>query len=72
MTIVTDKEGNSKSFGFVCFKHTESVPYAIALLNGIRLYGRPIKLQYRTGEFDRQAASEWYLCLGPNVSMAQG
>ncbi|XP_040194731.1 splicing regulator RBM11 isoform X2 [Rana temporaria] len=49
VTIVTDKEGNSKSFGFVCFKHTESVPYAIALLNGIRLYGRPIKLQYRTG-----------------------
>ncbi|XP_073473150.1 splicing regulator RBM11 [Aquarana catesbeiana] len=49
VTVITDKEGNSKSFGFVCFQHTESVPYAIALLNGIRLYGRPIKLQYRTG-----------------------
>ncbi|MEE6468188.1 hypothetical protein FKM82_008195 [Ascaphus truei] len=49
VTIAKDKEGNFKSFGFVCFKHTESVPYAIALLNGIRLYGRPIKLQYRFG-----------------------
>uniref|UniRef100_A0A8C6YMY9 Splicing regulator RBM11 n=1 Tax=Nothoprocta perdicaria TaxID=30464 RepID=A0A8C6YMY9_NOTPE len=44
VTICKDKEGKPKSFGFVCFKHTESVPYAIALLNGIRLYGRPIKL----------------------------
>ncbi|XP_029433718.1 splicing regulator RBM11 [Rhinatrema bivittatum] len=49
VNIVKDKEGNPKSFGFVCFKHTESVPYAIALLNGIRLYGRPIKLAYRSG-----------------------
>ncbi|KAM4701581.1 splicing regulator RBM11 [Discoglossus pictus] len=49
VTIAKDKEGNFKSFGFVCFKHTESVPYAVALLNGIRLYGRPIKLRYRFG-----------------------
>ncbi|XP_042314312.1 splicing regulator RBM11, partial [Sceloporus undulatus] len=49
VTICKDKDGKPKAFGFVCFKHTESVPYAIALLNGIRLYGRPIKLQYRFG-----------------------
>ncbi|XP_040277710.1 splicing regulator RBM11 [Bufo bufo] len=49
VTIAKDKEGHFKSFGFVCFKHTESVPYAISLLNGIRLFGRPIKLQYRFG-----------------------
>ncbi|XP_039193168.1 splicing regulator RBM11 [Crotalus tigris] len=49
VTICKDKDGNPKSFGFVCFKHTESVPYAMALLNGIRLYGRPIKVQYRFG-----------------------
>uniref|UniRef100_A0A8C7E4L0 Splicing regulator RBM11 n=1 Tax=Naja naja TaxID=35670 RepID=A0A8C7E4L0_NAJNA len=48
VTICKDKDGNPKSFGFVCFKHTESVPYAMALLNGIRLYGRPIKVQYRS------------------------
>nr|XP_056714864.1 splicing regulator RBM11 [Euleptes europaea] len=49
VTVCKDKDGKPKTFGFVCFKHTESVPYAIALLNGIRLYGRPIKVQYRTG-----------------------
>ncbi|XP_008113891.2 splicing regulator RBM11 [Anolis carolinensis] len=49
VTVCKDKDGKPKAFGFVCFKHTESVPYAIALLNGIRLYGRPIKLQYRFG-----------------------
>uniref|UniRef100_A0A6I8N8W9 RRM domain-containing protein n=1 Tax=Ornithorhynchus anatinus TaxID=9258 RepID=A0A6I8N8W9_ORNAN len=49
VTICKDKEGKPKSFGFVCFKHTESVSYAIALLNGIRLYGRPINVQYRFG-----------------------
>ncbi|XP_077150163.1 splicing regulator RBM11 [Ranitomeya variabilis] len=49
VTIAKDKDGNLKSFGFVCFKHTESVPYAISLLNGIRLFGRPIKLHYRFG-----------------------
>ncbi|NXP43678.1 RBM11 regulator, partial [Heliornis fulica] len=49
VTICKDKEGKPKSFGFVCFKHKESVPYAVALLNGIRLYGRPIKVQYRLG-----------------------
>ncbi|XP_074189605.1 splicing regulator RBM11 isoform X3 [Rhinolophus sinicus] len=49
VTICKDKDGKPKSFGFVCFKHPESVSYAIALLNGIRLYGRPINVQYRFG-----------------------
>ncbi|XP_068122225.1 splicing regulator RBM11 [Hyperolius riggenbachi] len=49
VSIAKDKEGNCKSFGFICFQHKESAPYAMSLLNGIRLFGRPIKLQYRTG-----------------------
>ncbi|XP_027440552.1 splicing regulator RBM11 isoform X9 [Zalophus californianus] len=49
VTICKDREGKPKTFGFVCFKHPESVSYAIALLNGIRLYGRPINVQYRFG-----------------------
>uniref|UniRef100_A0A8V5G9B0 Splicing regulator RBM11 n=1 Tax=Melopsittacus undulatus TaxID=13146 RepID=A0A8V5G9B0_MELUD len=54
VTICKDKEGKPKSFGFVCFKHKESVPYAVALLNGIRLYGRPIRVQFRFGTFSHQ------------------
>uniref|UniRef100_A0A8C4U3J8 Splicing regulator RBM11 n=1 Tax=Falco tinnunculus TaxID=100819 RepID=A0A8C4U3J8_FALTI len=57
VTICKDKEGKPKSFGFVCFKHKESVPYAIALLNGIRLYGRPIKVQYRFGMFSNSVCN---------------
>ncbi|XP_015197630.2 splicing regulator RBM11 [Lepisosteus oculatus] len=49
VTIAKDKDGRQRSYGFVCYKHREAVPYAIALLNGICLYGRPIKLQYRLG-----------------------
>ncbi|KAB1283924.1 Splicing regulator RBM11 [Camelus dromedarius] len=33
-------------------QHPESVSYAIALLNGIRLYGRPINVQYRFAELN--------------------
>nr|XP_054497659.1 splicing regulator RBM11-like [Agelaius phoeniceus] len=47
--ICEDKEGKPKSFGYVCFKHKVSVPYAKALLDGICLYGRPITVQYWRG-----------------------
>ncbi|MFT7800318.1 splicing regulator RBM11, partial [Arapaima gigas] len=49
VTIARDKEGRQRSYGFVCYKHREAVPYAIALLDGIWLYGRPIRLKYRCG-----------------------
>ncbi|XP_036381728.1 RNA binding motif protein 11 [Megalops cyprinoides] len=49
VTIARDREGRQRSYGFVCYKHREAVPYAIALLNGTWLYGRPIRLQYRSG-----------------------
>nr|XP_030128569.3 splicing regulator RBM11 [Taeniopygia guttata] len=49
--ICEDKEGKPESFGYVCFKHKVSVPYAKALLDGIHLYGRPITVQYWKGSF---------------------
>ncbi|XP_056399315.1 RNA-binding protein 7 [Hyla sarda] len=47
--IPKDKDGNPKQFAFVNFKHEESVPYGMSLLNGIKLFGRPLKIQYRSG-----------------------
>lgn len=44
-----DKDGKKRSYGFITFKHQESVPYAIELLNGIVLYGKPLKLDAREG-----------------------
>ncbi|XP_063053965.1 RNA binding motif protein 11 [Engraulis encrasicolus] len=46
VTIARDREGRQRTFGFVLYKHAEAVPYAIALLNGISLYGRPLKLDF--------------------------
>uniref|UniRef100_A0A8C5PSC3 RRM domain-containing protein n=1 Tax=Leptobrachium leishanense TaxID=445787 RepID=A0A8C5PSC3_9ANUR len=47
--IPKDKDGKPKQFAFVNFKHEESVPYGMRLLNGIKLFGRPLKIQYRSG-----------------------
>ncbi|NXL11944.1 RBM7 protein, partial [Mesembrinibis cayennensis] len=47
--IPKDRDGRPKQFAFVNFKHEESVPYGLSLLNGIKLYGRPIKIQFRSG-----------------------
>ncbi|XP_035201995.1 RNA-binding protein 7 [Oxyura jamaicensis] len=47
--IPKDRDGKQKQFAFVNFKHEESVPYGMSLLNGIKLYGRPIKIQFRSG-----------------------
>ncbi|XP_012412792.1 RNA-binding protein 7 isoform X1 [Trichechus manatus latirostris] len=47
--IPKDKDGKPKQFAFVNFKHEVSVPYAMHLLNGIKLFGRPIKIQFRSG-----------------------
>ncbi|KAB5549357.1 hypothetical protein PHYPO_G00066400 [Pangasianodon hypophthalmus] len=46
VVIPKDRDGNQKSYGFVYYKHAEAVPYAIALLDGIWLYGCPITLRH--------------------------
>ena len=48
--IPCDRDGsNKKSFGFVTFKHSVSVPYTIQLMEGMRLFGRVLRLQNRSG-----------------------
>uniref|UniRef100_A0A8D2N0W6 RNA binding motif protein 7 n=1 Tax=Zonotrichia albicollis TaxID=44394 RepID=A0A8D2N0W6_ZONAL len=49
MQIPKDRDGRPKQFAFVNFKHEESVPYGLRLLNGIKLYGRPMRIQFRSG-----------------------
>ncbi|XP_057658869.1 RNA-binding protein 7 isoform X1 [Diorhabda carinulata] len=45
--IPTDKEGRKSNFGFVTFKHQQSVEYAVQLLNGIRLYDKNLNIKPR-------------------------
>uniref|UniRef100_A0A8C1VS64 RNA binding motif protein 11 n=2 Tax=Cyprinus carpio TaxID=7962 RepID=A0A8C1VS64_CYPCA len=43
------RDAQQAPYGCVYYKHAEAVPYAVELLNGIWLYGQPIKLQRKTG-----------------------
>lgn len=45
--IPKDKHGKQMSYGFVTFKHVESVPYALSLIEGITLYDRTLVLKPR-------------------------
>ena len=47
--IPSDKEGRKRNYSFIKFRHDVSVAYTIELMNGIRLFGRPLKLQTRSG-----------------------
>ncbi|XP_061683968.1 RNA-binding protein 7 isoform X2 [Syngnathoides biaculeatus] len=47
--IPKDGDGKQKTFGFAVYKHEESVPYAMQLLNGTSLFGRMIHVQFRSG-----------------------
>uniref|UniRef100_W5M383 RNA binding motif protein 7 n=1 Tax=Lepisosteus oculatus TaxID=7918 RepID=W5M383_LEPOC len=51
--IPKDKDGRPKPFAFVNFKHEVSVPYGMDLLNGTSLFGRPLKIQFRSGSTHR-------------------
>ncbi|XP_061575039.1 RNA-binding protein 7 [Cololabis saira] len=47
--IPKDPEGKQKTFGFAVFKHEVSVPYAMQLINGLAVFGKPISVQFRSG-----------------------
>ncbi|XP_017664998.1 PREDICTED: RNA-binding protein 7 [Lepidothrix coronata] len=61
--IPKDRDGRPKQFAFVNFKHEESVPYGLQLLNGIKLYGRPMRIQFRSGS--SHAAQDTSLSCSP-------
>lgn len=45
---IPQSNGKAKNFGFITFKHECSVTYAIELMGGVKLYGKPLRLQCRT------------------------
>ncbi|XP_072166273.1 uncharacterized protein [Diadema setosum] len=49
VNIAKDKEGRQKNFAFVEFKHDVSVPYAMQLMGGLPIFGRALRLQFRSG-----------------------
>ncbi|KAM4627739.1 RNA-binding protein 7 isoform 2-T2 [Polymixia lowei] len=47
--IPKDGDGKQKTFGFAVYKHEDSVPYAMQLLDGTSLFGKTISVQFRSG-----------------------
>ncbi|KAG5886369.1 hypothetical protein JTB14_034903 [Gonioctena quinquepunctata] len=47
--IPTDREGRKSNFGFITFKHEESVSYVLQLLNGTRLFDKALIVKPRNG-----------------------
>ncbi|KAH0623357.1 hypothetical protein JD844_031608 [Phrynosoma platyrhinos] len=70
--IPKDKDGKAKQFAFVNFKHEESVPYGMSLLNGIKLFGRPLKIQFRSGSShaSQDSGSPYPPQISPNGSLS--
>lgn len=52
--IAKERDGTSKGYAFIEFKHDVSVPYALHLLNGTSLYGKQLTLKFRKGSKHEQ------------------
>ncbi|XP_063700637.1 RNA-binding protein 7 [Culicoides brevitarsis] len=54
ISIPKDRDtGKQKSFGFVRYKHTVSVPYACEIFKGTRLFGRDLNIKSRNRDANR-------------------
>lgn len=47
MSIPKEKDGKNKTFGFVTYIHEVTVPYALNIFAGTKLFGRELLLKYR-------------------------
>ncbi|CAM9862926.1 unnamed protein product [Lampetra planeri] len=49
VVIPKSKPGVRSLKAFITFKHMESTPYALAMLHGILLFGKPLQLKFYRG-----------------------
>lgn len=66
--IPKDNDGRPKQFAFVNYKHEVSVPYGMSLLNGTKLFGRQLKIQFRSGNFFLKLVFVRIVLLQPSFS----
>ena len=45
--VIPQTNGKPKNYSFITFKHGCAVPYAIELMNDIKLFGKPLRVQCR-------------------------
>ncbi|XP_012288747.1 nuclear and cytoplasmic polyadenylated RNA-binding protein PUB1 [Orussus abietinus] len=59
VSIPKDRDGKQRSFGFVTYKHEESIPYALDLFEGTSLFSRPLTMKVRNnGEAQQTPAQQ--------------
>lgn len=60
VAIPTDREGRKSNYGFITFKHELSVPFAVKLLNGIKMFDKGLNVKPRNGgtQQDKQSAQQ--------------
>lgn len=49
VSLPKNNDGSLKGYAFITFKHPISVPYTVALMSDISLYGKALKLDVRKG-----------------------
>ncbi|ELT97731.1 hypothetical protein CAPTEDRAFT_180028 [Capitella teleta] len=74
VNIPKESSGRLKRFGFIEFRHSESVPYAIELMNGIKLFDCSLQLKPRSGSsHDRPVINPVHRSVSaPNVPLSHG
>ncbi|KAL8579600.1 hypothetical protein ACOMHN_025553 [Nucella lapillus] len=61
-----EKDGTRKKFAFVEFRHAESVPYAMQIMDGVKLFNQHLRLKGRTGSQHDSGRSD-----SPSMSHSQ-
>lgn len=65
-----------RKFAFVEFRHAESVPYAIQVMDGIKLFGQHLRLKGRTGSLhdvaNLSSSTQMQHSSTPPSSLSQG
>lgn len=49
MSIPKEPDGRNRPYGFVTYKHQVSVPYALSVFSGTKLFNRELRLNNRSG-----------------------
>lgn len=55
VTIPKDRDGKQRSYGFITYKHLNSVEYALGLFDDTMLYNRTLKMRLRNNTEPQQA-----------------
>ncbi|XP_076630627.1 uncharacterized protein LOC143346432 [Colletes latitarsis] len=72
VTIPKDRDGKQRAYGFVTYKHINSVLYAMELFDGTKLFNRPLSISTRNNVESQQIANSQDPSLSVNSLLQLG